>query len=204
MTRFTRALLLALLIALAACGQSKPEHTGPKTDAEITAEIPKIQQPNVAAVRQYAVGFDAGNIMSARQVFVFFDPQCPHCGMFWQELKKVSNEARVTWIPVAVLNRKSLDQGAAILSGQDPAETMEVHEKLLAEKKGGLDAPAADARFKAIIERNTRLLESFGAAGVPFVMSVHAQSGQVVAVSHGMPADKLAQDLGWTPAAASK
>jgi thiol:disulfide interchange protein DsbG len=204
MTRFTRALLLALPIALAACGQSKPEHSGPKTDAEITAEIPKFQQPNVAAVRQYAAGFDAGNVMSARQVFVFFDPQCPHCGMFWEELKKVSNEARVTWIPVAILNRKSLDQGAAIMSGQVPAETMDAHEKLLTAKQGGMTAPAADARFKAVIERNTRLLVSFGAAGVPFVMSVHAQTGQVIAVSHGMPATKLAQDLGWTPSAATK
>lgn len=199
MTRFSRALLLALPIALAACGPSKPEHSGPKTDAEITAEIPKFQQPTMAAVRQYGTGFDAGNVMSARQVFVFFDPQCPHCGMFWEELKKVSNEARVTWVPVAILNRKSLDQGAAILSAQSPVEAMEAHEKLLATKQGGMSAPAADARFKAILERNTRLLESFGATGVPFVVSVHAETGQVVAVSHGMPAAKLVQTLRWSP-----
>ena len=197
MKRFSSALLLAIPLALAGCGQSTSEPAGPKSDKQLTAEIPTTQAPSIAAARRYATGFDTGNLMSARQVFVFFDPQCPHCGMFWKEAKELAKDARFTWVPVAILNRASLNQGAAILTGQSPVETMDEHEKKLLAGLGGLAASAADPRFKAIIERNTRLLESFGATGVPYILSVNSETGRVYAESRGMPAAKLAAELGW-------
>lgn len=197
MKNIARALLIAIPFALAACGQATTEPTGAQSDKELTAEIPTTQDPSISAARRYATGFDTGNLMSARQVFVFFDPQCSHCGMFWKETKALAKDARFTWVPVSILNRASLNQGAAILGGQSPVETMDEHEKKLLSGQGGLTVPAADARFKATIERNTRLLESFGASGVPYILSVNAQTGQVFAESRGMPAAQLAKELGW-------
>lgn len=212
MKSISRALLLALPLALAACGQSTtPGTTASKASAEKVAaikasvgEIPTVQAPSMAAARKYATGFDAGSLTSARQVFVFFDPQCPHCGMFWEETKQLAKDARFTWVPVAILNRSSLNQGAAILSSKSPVETMDAHEQKLRAGAGGMEAAAADAEYKALIERNTRLMESFGAVGVPFIIGTNAETGAVFAESRGMPAAKLASTLGWSTASAQK
>jgi thiol:disulfide interchange protein DsbG len=214
MKRFSRALLLALPIALTACGQSTPDATSKSgstsTEASVAkiakikasmAEIPAVQAPNLAAAGKYATGFDTGNLTSARQVFVFFDPQCPHCGMFWEETKQLAGDARFTWVPVGILNRASINQGAAILASNDPVVTMDAHEKKLRAAGGGMEAGVADAEYKAIIERNTRLMESFGAVGVPFIIGANAQTGAVYSESRGMPAAKLASALGWSAGA---
>jgi thiol:disulfide interchange protein DsbG len=201
MNRIARALLIALPLTLAACGQSTSESTAAKADKALTAEIPAAQEPSIAAARRYATGFDVGNLTSARRVFVFFDPQCPHCGMFWNETKALAKDARFTWVPVSLLNRASLTQGTAILGAQSPSAAMDEHEKKLLAGLGGLTAPNADPRFKDVIERNTRLLESFGASGVPYVLGVNTDTGKVFAESRGMPAAKLASQLGWTPVA---
>ncbi|WP_063802286.1 thioredoxin fold domain-containing protein [Burkholderia ubonensis] len=198
MKRLTRVLMLALPLALAACGQSTSASAGGQVAS--AASIPAIQEPSIQAARQFAKGFDVGNLMSARQVYVFFDPQCPHCGAFWQETKALEKDARFTWVPVAVLNRASMSQGAAILSSAKPVDTMNEHEAKLMARTGGIAAPDADQNFKAIIEKNTRLLESFGATGVPFVLSVDSRTGKVFTSSGGLPAAELAAKLGWTPA----
>jgi thiol:disulfide interchange protein DsbG len=203
MTRITRALVLALPFALAACGQSTS--TATKAGDPQSCSIPAVQEPNIAAASKCAHGFDTGNLSSARQVYVFFDPQCPHCGAFWRETKSLEKDARFTWVPVSVLNRASLKQASAILSSTDPVQTMSEHEAKLLAGTGGLSAPDADPKLKAVIEANTKLLESFGATGVPFVMSLNNQTGKVYSNSGGMPSTKLAEVLGWkavaTPAA---
>jgi len=215
MKRISRALLLALPIALAACGQAASDKTATATPAkDVSAkvaavkasmsEIPTVQAPNLAAARKYATGFDVGTPGSARQVIVFFDPQCGHCGRFWEETKKLAKDAQFTWVPVGILNRTSINQGAAILSSKNPAETMALHETKLLGPGGGMDAAAADPEFMAIIQRNTRLMESFGAVGVPFIVSVNAETGKVFAESRGMSAEKLASSLGWNLASAQK
>jgi len=193
MKRLARALMFALPFALAACGQS----TTSKSADTPCASIPAAQDPSVEAARQCAAGFNTGNLTSARQVYVFFDPQCPHCGAFWKETKALEKDVRLTWVPVSVLNRVSLKQGAAILSSANPVATMTEHEAKLMTGTGGLAAPDADPKFKALVETNTKLLESFGATGVPFVLGVNNQTGKVYSNSGGMPANKLAQVLGW-------
>lgn len=198
MNRLARLLFLALPIALAACGQSTSANAGAPV---ANAVIPALQEPSIQAARQHAKGFDAGNLMSPRQVYVFFDAQCPHCGAFWQETKSLEKDARFTWVPVAVLNRASMSQGAAILSSVKPVDTMNEHEAKLMARTGGISAPEATPLTKAIIEQNTKLLESFGATGVPFVLGVNAQTGKVFTSSGGVPAAELAAKLGWTPVA---
>lgn len=200
MSRYARALFLALPIALAACGQATSANAGaPSLSA---AAIPAIQEASLQAAQLYAKGFDVGNLMSPRQVYVFFDAQCPHCGAFWQETKSLEKDARFTWVPVAVLNRASMSQGAAILSAAKPVDAMSDHEAKLMARAGGISAPEASPQAKAIIEQNTKLLESFGATGVPFVLGVNVHTGKVFTSSGGVPAAELAAQLGWTPAAA--
>jgi thiol:disulfide interchange protein DsbG len=202
MNILARALVLALPLALAACDQTASSTAvSNSVKASAPAEIPASQEPSLAAARQFASGFETGNAQSSRQVFVFFDPQCPHCGMFWDETKKLEAEAHFVWVPVSVLNKTSLSQGAAILASPSPVAAMTEHEKKLLAGTGGMTAGEADPKYKAVIERNTRLLASFGAVGVPYVLSVNTQTGKLFAESRGMPAEKLASQLGWTPVA---
>ena len=200
MNRISRALLVAAIpFALVACNQSNADTGRPGQAAIQPSDIPALQAPSLDATRKFARGFDTGNLTSTRQVYVFFDPQCPHCGEFWKEAKALSQEARFTWVPVGVLNDFSTNQGLAILKSAKPVDTMNSHEEKLAAHLGGMDASdaATDPKGKAIIEQNTRLLASFGATGVPFIVGVNEQTKQVYSNAGGMPAAVLAQHLGW-------
>lgn len=193
-------LMLALPLALAACGESAtPQKTNAAAE-EREFGLPAVQAPSLEAATRSAKGFETGNKMSARVVYVFFDPQCPHCGMFWQEAKKLERDARFVWVPVSILNKKSAVQGAALMSAQDPAKLMDEHEALLLANQGGLATEDKfDPQIKAVIAKNTRLLVSFQAEGVPFLVSTTADGKPFS--GNGRPAEKLAADLGWRPAA---
>ena len=75
-----------------------------------------------------AKGFTVGSEMTVRRVFVFFDPQCPHCAELWQAAKPLKSQARFVWIPVGVMNEASTAQGAALLAAPDPVAAMDAHE----------------------------------------------------------------------------
>lgn len=202
------ALLLALPLALVACGDSststKPESATASTSAPAREfGIPASQPATVEAARLAAKGFDAGNKMSARTVFVFFDPQCPHCGAFWREAKKLEKDAHFVWVPVALLNKKSMDQAVALLTGAEPAKLMDDHEAKLEAKLGGIEVTGElDPMVKASITKNTRLLASFGAEGVPYLVSTTADGKPYT--SNGMAAEALAVALGWRTAPAAQ
>jgi hypothetical protein len=73
-------------------------------------------------------GFAVGALMAANTVYVLFDPQCPHCAHLWEASQPLLKQARFVWLPVSILNAKSLPQGAAILGASDPAAAMAAHE----------------------------------------------------------------------------
>lgn len=189
MKRFARALLLTIPFALAACGQA--------SDVSAPQVMPSKMSPSMTAAKMYAKGFDVGDKTSTRQVYVFFDAQCPHCALFWKETEKLAGDAKFTWVPVGLLNRASTSQGAAILSAENPAAAMAEHEARF--QGGGISASSPSAKDKAIIEQNTKLLESFGATGVPYILSVNTKTGETYSNSGGMYAQVLAARLGWTP-----
>ena len=67
----------------------------------------------VLAEQLKAAGFTVGPMMVAKTVYVFFDPQCPHCGRLWEASKPIADKLRMVWIPVAILNQNSAPQGTA-------------------------------------------------------------------------------------------
>lgn len=206
MKRFSRIIVLALALTQAACSQAGSDApnaqattstASPVVVKPATGNLPTTQTPSMAAARKFATGFETGDVTSPRHVVVFFDPQCPHCGMFWGEAKKLAKDAHFTWVPVSILNRTSMVQGAAILSSATPVATMDEHESKLLARAGGITAGPASPQMKAAIERNTQVLESFGARGVPFIMGINEKTGALFAESRGMPADQLVKALDW-------
>nr|WP_295774603.1 thioredoxin fold domain-containing protein [Rhodoferax sp.] len=145
------------------------------------AAKPSKQELSVQTVAAQAKGFTVGSMMSAHTVYVFFDPQCPHCGHLWQASTPLHNKIKFVWIPVAWINASSLPQGAALLTAANPTELMTAHEASLLAGKGGTTAPASVAPdIEQAIKANTKLLNSFGAESVPFIVTKDARTGQAV------------------------
>ena len=157
------------------------------------AEQPSKQELSVQTVATQAKGFTVGSIMSTHTVYVFFDPQCPHCGHLWQASVPLHNKVKFVCIPVAWINASSLPQGAALLSAANPAEQMTAHEASLLAGKGGISAPASVAAdIEQSIKANTKLLNSFGAESVPFIVTKDAHTGQAVGRDGALGTPELA------------
>ena len=185
-----RVLLTAAAAALmlAACGKE----ASTSSDKPAGAQVP-VSLDTIAA---QAKGFNVGSTMSTRVVYVFFDPQCPHCAALWEASKPLKAQARFVWIPVGLIGEKSVAQGATILAAADPVATMEQNEASVRDKQGGITAMGAADAQKEAIKRNTQLLTAFGFGGVPTVVAKHAVNGELVTIDGALPTQPLAQRLG--------
>jgi thiol:disulfide interchange protein DsbG len=142
-----------------------------------------------------AKGFSVGSSMASRVVYVFFDAQCPHCAALWESSRPLRSQARFVWIPVGLINDKSVTQGAAILSAPDPVAAMDAHEASFAQQQGGISAMGVADAGRDLVKRNTELMNSFGFGGVPTIVAKD-QSGQVQSIEGSMPTAALAKRLG--------
>ncbi len=186
-----KLLAAALLCAgLAACKDS------PSSSAPGGAPQAAAQAVSVDAIAAEAKGFTVGSEMSVRRVFVFFDPQCPHCAALWQAAKPLKSQARFIWIPVGLLNPTSSVQGAALLASADPVAAMDQHEASLTAKQGGIVASGDVEAQKALVAANTALFNRYGFGGVPAVVAKHAVTGELVVKEGSMPTAMLATVLG--------
>lgn len=192
----TSKLLLALAIGatalLSACKDA------PDAPAAGAAKAPS-ETVSVAAVAAEAKGFTVGSEMSVRRVFVFFDPQCPHCAELWVAAKPLKSQARFIWIPVALMNKASESQGAALLAAPDPVAAMDAHEASMRAKQGGIDGVSAPADQKAQVMANTKLMNRYGFNSIPTIVATHAKTGALVVREGGLPTVALADALGLAP-----
>jgi thiol:disulfide interchange protein DsbG len=74
---------------------------------------------------------------------------------------------------------------------------MTEHETLLLAGKGGISASSSVAAdVESSIKKNTQLLNSFGAEGVPFIVARNLKTGQTVSRDGSMTTAALAEFLG--------
>ncbi|WP_454720092.1 MULTISPECIES: DsbC family protein [Cupriavidus] len=184
-----------LVLALGACGKSAP-------DAQGTAPAPAAAQPaavlSVDAIAAATKGFSAGNLLSAKKVYIFFDPQCPHCGELWKAAAPLMSSVHFTWIPVALLTpERSAQQGAALLDSKDAVKTMDSHEATLATPQRGLDTAgmAISAPALAQVRANTDYFLRLGVTSVPFAVFA-GEGGQAQTIEGALSTDALKARLG--------
>ena len=193
----------AALLLLSGCNKA-PEATAPVTSAGNASSSTTV---TVKAVAAEGVGFSVGSSMAAHTVYVFFDPQCPHCTELWKAARPLTSRARFVWMPVGLLNDKSRTQGAALLAASDPVAAMNAHETSMQEKNGGIAGiaagPAADKQLAAVAT-NTALLTRMGFASIPTVVATHAQTGALVTHEGSMSTAALATLLGLPPPVAGQ
>ncbi|HMA09405.1 MAG TPA: thioredoxin fold domain-containing protein, partial [Ramlibacter sp.] len=173
---------------LSACDNS----AGPSAGDQAGAKAPV----TVAAIQAEAKGFTVGAPMAARTVYVFFDPQCPHCAALWQSAKPLKSQAKFIWIPVGLIGKTSIAQGATILAAKDPIAAMEENEGSILNKQGGISASGDIDPQKPAVEKNTALLNRFGFAAVPTIVALNAQTGALVTNEGSLPTAELARLLG--------
>ncbi len=161
-----------------------------------SAKQATVEPVSIAAIEAEARGFTAGSTMSVRTVYVFFDPQCPHCALLWQSAKPLRSQAKFVWIPVGLINKTSEAQGATLLAAKDPVSAMDQHEASILAKGGGISASGDIEPLKATVVKNTALMNRFGFASVPSIVALHAQSGALVTREGAMPTPALASFLG--------
>ena len=187
----TMALSLAAImaLALAACSPRGADAPPP------AAAVAPAQALEMVIAK--GKGFTAGPMMAAQTVYVLFDPQCPHCGHLWQASQPLLNKVKFVWIPVSIVNGKSTAQGAALLSATNPSELMSAHEASILAGTGGL--PATDevtAPVRSTIEANTALFNALKLESVPFIVTLHKQTGQAISNSGALTESELAQWIG--------
>jgi thiol:disulfide interchange protein DsbG len=142
-------------------------------------------------------GFTVGSMMAAKTIYVFFDPQCPHCGHLWEAAQPLANQLRMVWIPVAFIGAKSSTQGAALLASQDPVAAMTAHEKSLLSKQGGMTPPDnLPPELLAKVKANTELWKQLGGESVPFTVFKKPGSEEAGKFAGAMGTEDLRRTLG--------
>lgn len=187
----------AAALALAACGkQESALENGSSNNTPAAAARAPASPVSIEKIESEAKGFNVGSGIARNTIYVFFDPQCPHCAALWESAKPLKGQARFVWIPVALLNQTSLQQGAALLAAPDAAAAMEAHEQSMRDEKGGIASTAGTEPEQQAVQHNTQLMDGFGFASVPTVIGKHAQTGELVMQEGALPTAALAQKFG--------
>ena len=129
-------------------------------------------------------------------MYVFFDMQCPHCGRLWQATKPLQERVRFVWIPVSIVNSTSLEQGAAVLSSDQPAALMDRHEEELLAGGKGMAVESGTAAGREKVQANTKVLKTLGADSVPYIVFRNVNSDRTVTHAGTLPTEDLAALLG--------
>ncbi|MGC7840460.1 thiol:disulfide interchange protein DsbG [Pseudomonas sp. L7] len=119
-----------------------------------------------------------GKTDAPRIVYLFSDPNCPYCNMFWQQARPwvESGKVQLRHIMVGIIRPDSPGKSAALLSAKDPAKALQDHES--AGKASTLKAldtiPEATQKQLAA---NQALMEEMGLGATPaiFYQDEHGQ-----------------------------
>ena len=142
-------------------------------------------------------GFSIGPVMAANTVYVFFDTACPHCAHLWESARPLLGKLKMVWMPVGILRRESIPQGATILASANPAAAMSDNETRLLARQGGITPSATLGEdVLAKVKANTELLEKLGVDSVPLLVYRNAHSGEYGSQTGAGNTQQLAELLG--------
>ena len=111
-----------------------------------------------------------GKADAPRVVYLFSDPNCPYCNMFWQQARPwvESGKVQLRHIMVGIIREDSPGKSAALLAAKDPAQALQAHEKAgKASTLKALDKVPEAVQKK--LEANMALMEELGLAATPAI-----------------------------------
>ncbi|MBV4537080.1 MULTISPECIES: thiol:disulfide interchange protein DsbG [Pseudomonas] len=111
-----------------------------------------------------------------RTVYLFSDPNCPYCNMFWQQARPwvESGKVQLRHIMVGIIREDSPGKSAALLAAKDPAKALQQHEK--AGKASSLKAlDKIPENVQKQLDSNLALMEELGLAATPAIFYLDEQ-----------------------------
>ncbi|WP_298188614.1 thiol:disulfide interchange protein DsbG [uncultured Pseudomonas sp.] len=120
-----------------------------------------------------------GKTSAPRIVYVFSDPNCPYCNLFWKQARPwvEAGDVQVRHVLVGMLRQDSAAKAAALLSASDPQAALHEHESAgKASKLQGLKK-IPDA-IQQQLDHNLGLMAEMGASATPAIF-YKDESGQL-------------------------
>jgi len=111
-----------------------------------------------------------GKADAPRIVYMFSDPNCPYCNMFWKQARPWvdSGKVQLRHIMVGMLRADSAGKSAALLSAKDPQAALNEHEA--AGKASKLKAlEKIPAELEEQLTANLMLMGELGAQATPAI-----------------------------------
>lgn len=195
---FLLAGLSAAVLGISACSKTEEKATTAASSGGAAPAADNARRTiSLDIVVNEGHGFTVGSMMSAIVAYVFFDPQCPHCGYLWNASLPLQKKVKFVWIPVGLINPTSSAQGATLLAAADPVQAMTEHETSLLAKQGGIGTSSSvTEENKQAVAANTALFNNLGLEGVPFTIVKNARTGKEVTRGGSMETAMLAELIG--------
>ena len=137
-----------------------------------------------------------GKADAPRKVYLFSDPNCPYCNMFWEQARPwvKAGKVQLRHIMVGIIREDSPGKSAALLASKDPAKALDEHEK--AGKKSTLKAlKSIPADVQAKLDDNMRLMDELELSATPAIFYLDAK-GELQQQQGAPSPEKLAAILG--------
>lgn len=131
-----------------------------------------------------------------RTVYLFSDPNCPYCNMFWEQARPWVNAGKVQLrhIMVGIIREDSPAKSAALLAAKDPEKALENHEKA---GKGSPLKPLKDIppAIQAKLDANLQLMDELELSATPAIFYLD-EKGDLQQQQGAPSPDKLVKILG--------
>lgn len=111
-----------------------------------------------------------GKADAPRTLYVFSDPNCPYCNMFWEQARPWvdSGKVQLRHIMVGIIREDSPGKSAALLAAKDPAKALQAHES--AGKASSLKAlDDIPEKVKQQLAANMALMQDMGLQATPAI-----------------------------------
>lgn len=117
-----------------------------------------------------------GSKTAPRVVYLFSDPNCPYCNMFWEQARPWvdSGKVQLRHIMVGIISETSPAKAAALLADKSPETALQAHEKA---GKSSTLKPLADIpkSIKTKLDENQQLMTNLGISATPSIFYLDAQ-----------------------------
>ena len=131
-----------------------------------------------------------------RIVYLFSDPNCPYCNVFWEQARPwvKAGKVQLRHIMVGIIREDSPGKSAALLAAKDPGKALEEHEKAgkLSSLKALKEVPPA---IQAKLAANMQLMEDLELQATPAIFYMD-DKGELQQQQGAPSPDKLAKILG--------
>ncbi|MBJ9975342.1 thiol:disulfide interchange protein DsbG [Pseudomonas sp. S75] len=137
-----------------------------------------------------------GKADAPRTVYLFSDPNCPYCNMFWEQARPWvdSGKVQLRHIMVGIIRPDSPGKSAALLAAKDPAKALKDHESA-----GKASTLKALQTIPEVVQKqlaaNQGLMEEMGLGATPAIF-YRDEQGQLQTQQGAPRPDMLGKILG--------